>query len=175
MSLSCKLLSICCRSRWRCQENVWIQCDIARWWLFCSWTFHKGCKLSRDRPAWCERRNLLCMRILDSCTGLMLMAPLEEHIRFTIDQKMSWTSIGIQFYFNILDRLVNRPFFVVKLGFVLWKPISSFGLLSTDVAVPEKMSRKVDRFEVVLHVHLPTVAEPTTWALISSLGSNHIL
>ena len=79
------------------------------------------------------------------------------------------------FISNMLDWLVNGTLFVVKLGFVLRKPISSLGLLPTDVAVPEKMSGKMNTFEVVLHVHLPSVAEPTTRALIATLRPNHIL
>ena len=63
----------------------------------------------------------------------------------------------------------------MKLRFVLRKSISSFGLLSTDVAVPEEVSGKMNALEVVLHVHLPSVAEPTTRALIAALRSNHIL
>ena len=78
------------------------------------------------------------------------------------------------FISNMLDWLVNGTLFVVKLGFVR-KPISSLGLLPTDVAVPEKMSGKMNTFEVVLHVHLPSVAEPTTRALIATLRPNHIL
>ena len=75
----------------------------------------------------------------------------------------------------MLDWLVNGTLFVVKLGFVLRKPISSLGLLPADVAVPEKMSGKMNAFKVILHVHLPTVAESTTRALIATLGPNHVL
>ena len=63
----------------------------------------------------------------------------------------------------------------MKLRFVLRKSISSFGLLSTDVTVPEKVAGEVNALEVVLHVHLPTVTEPTTRALIAALCANHIL
>ena len=48
-------------------------------------------------------------------------------------------------------------------------------MLPTDVTVPEEMAGEVDALEVVLHVHLPPVAEPTTRALIAALRSNHIL
>ena len=63
----------------------------------------------------------------------------------------------------------------MKLGFVLRKPISSLGLFSTDVAVPEEMAGKVNALEVVLHVHLPPMAEPATRALIATFCANHIL
>ena len=63
----------------------------------------------------------------------------------------------------------------MKLRFVLRKSISSFGLLSTDVAVPEEVSGEVNALEMVLHVHLPTMAEPTTRALIAALRANDIL
>lgn len=58
---------------------------------------------------------------------------------------------------------------------MLRKPISGLGLLPADVTVPEEMAGEVDALEVVLHVHLPPVAEPTTRALIATLRSNHIL
>jgi len=48
-------------------------------------------------------------------------------------------------------------------------------LLPTDVTVPEKMAGEVDALEVVLHVHLPPVAEPTTGALVAALRPNHKL
>ena len=63
----------------------------------------------------------------------------------------------------------------MKLGFVLRKPISSLGLLSTDVTVPEKMAGKVDALQMILYVHLPTMAESTTRALVAALRANHIL
>ena len=63
----------------------------------------------------------------------------------------------------------------MKLGLVLRKPIPSLGLLSTDVTVPQEMAGKVDALKVVLHVHLPTVAESTTRALVAALRANHIL
>ena len=86
---------------------------------------------------------------------------------------MIWTNADIPFYFNKWS--VSVTLFAVKLRFVLRKSISSFGLLPTDVAVPEEVSRKVNALEVVLHVHLPTMAEPTTRALIAALCANDIL
>ena len=58
---------------------------------------------------------------------------------------------------------------------MLRKPISSLGLLPTDVTVPEKMAGEVNALEVVLHVHLPPVAEPTTGTLVAALRPNHKL
>ena len=73
---------------------------------------------------------------------------------------MSWTSTGIPFLFQyVYTGCSMGVFFVVKLGFVLRKPISSLGLLSTDVTVPKKMAGKVDALQMVLYVHLPAVAE----------------
>ena len=48
-------------------------------------------------------------------------------------------------------------------------------MLPTDVTVPEEMAGEVDALEVVLHVHLPPVAKPTTRALIATIRANHIL
>ena len=58
---------------------------------------------------------------------------------------------------------------------MLRQSVSSLGLLATDIAVPDKMSWKVDTLQVVLNVHLPTVAEPSAGTLVAALRANNIL
>ena len=58
---------------------------------------------------------------------------------------------------------------------MLRQSVSSFGLLPAEIAVPDKVSGKVDTLQVVLNVHLPTVAEPSTGTLVAALCANNIL
>ena len=58
---------------------------------------------------------------------------------------------------------------------MLRQPVSSLGLLATEIAVPYKVPGKVDTLQVVLNVHLPTVAEPSAGTLVAALRANNIL
>ena len=50
-----------------------------------------------------------------------------------------------------------------------------FSLLSTNVAVPDKVFGKMLAFNVILHILQLTMAESTTEACISTFRSNSIL
>jgi len=63
----------------------------------------------------------------------------------------------------------------VELRLVLRQSISRLGLLPAEIAVPDKVSGKVDTLQVVLNVHLPTVAEPSAGTLVAALRANNIL
>ena len=58
---------------------------------------------------------------------------------------------------------------------MLRQRVFSFGLLATDVAAPDKVAREVDGLDVVLHVHLPSVAEAATRALVAGLYTVDVL
>ena len=63
----------------------------------------------------------------------------------------------------------------MELRLVLRQSVSSLGLLPAEIAVPDKVSGKVDTLQVVLNVHLPTVAEPSAGTLVTALRANNIL
>ena len=58
---------------------------------------------------------------------------------------------------------------------MLRQPVSSLSLLPAEIAVPDKVSGKVDTLQVVLNVHLPRVAEPSAGTLVAALRPNNIL
>ena len=58
---------------------------------------------------------------------------------------------------------------------MLRQPVPGLGLLPTEIAVPDKVSGKVDTLQVVLNIHLPTVAEPSAGTLVAALRPNNIL
>ena len=58
---------------------------------------------------------------------------------------------------------------------MLRQPVPGLGLLATEIAVPDKVPGKVDTLQVVLNVHLPTVAEPSAGTLVTALRPNNIL
>ena len=58
---------------------------------------------------------------------------------------------------------------------MLRQPVPGLGLLPAEIAVPDKVSGKVDTLQVVLNVHLPTVAEPSAGTLVAALRPNNIL
>ena len=58
---------------------------------------------------------------------------------------------------------------------MLRQPVPGLGLLATEITVPYKVSGKVDTLQVVLNVHLPTVAEPPAGTLVAALHPNNIL
>ena len=58
---------------------------------------------------------------------------------------------------------------------MLRQSVSGLSLLPAEIAVPDKVSGKVDTLQVVLNVHLPRVAEPSAGTLVAALRANNIL
>lgn len=58
---------------------------------------------------------------------------------------------------------------------MLGQYVSCFCLVATDVAVPLEVPWEVDALYVVLHIHLPLVAEGAAAADIAALHLHHIL
>ena len=58
---------------------------------------------------------------------------------------------------------------------VTLESVLRFGLLSTNVAVPNKMFGKMLALHMILHLPLQAMAETTTDAFVPTFSSNNIL
>ena len=75
----------------------------------------------------------------------------------------------------LIYRQSRRRVFRVVPRLVLGQNVFCFCLVATDVTVPLEVSGEVDALHMVLHVHLPLVAEGATAADIAALHLHHIL
>ena len=59
--------------------------------------------------------------------------------------------------------------------FVTLESVLRFSLLSTNVAVPDKVFGKMLALHVKFHLPLQAMAETTTEAFVTTFGSNNVL